>query len=99
MWNSTLGMNFGTLWNNCSRAEVNVVVCRSEEREKEWILSSKLTFLENGLVNERVFETMNISNITIQLRLLIQIFQLLQNIMKKLELRMVRTRLKRLEIF
>ena len=78
---------------------MNVVVCRSEEREKEWILSSKLTFLENGLVNERVFETMNISNITIQLRLLIQIFQLLQNIMKKLELRMVRTRLKRLEIF
>ena len=78
---------------------MNVVVCRSEEREKEWILSSKLTFLENGLVNERVFETMNISNITIQLRLLIQIFQLLQNIMKKLELMMVRTRLKRLEIF
>ena len=34
---------------------------RSEERQKGWTLSSKMTFKHDGLVNERVFNNKNIS--------------------------------------
>ena len=45
---------------NMSRESQNVIFCTSEEREKGWLLTSKLIFSELGMVNERFFANKNI---------------------------------------
>ena len=40
--------------------ENNVFLCESEEREKDWKLTSKMEFAKLGLVNTRTFHNENI---------------------------------------
>ena len=60
VWNMTYGRNMGVMWSNCTRESQNVIFCTSEEREKGWLLTSKLIFSELGMVNERFFANKNI---------------------------------------
>ena len=60
LWNMTYGRNMGVMWSNCTRESQNVIFCTSEEREKGWLLTSKLIFSELGMVNERFFANKNI---------------------------------------
>jgi len=55
------GKGMGTMWNVCTREAPNVMMCRSEERERKWNLESKMTFSEEGVVNERTFINKNIT--------------------------------------
>merc|ERR1712088_681912 len=57
------GKGMGTMWNVCTREAPNVMMCRSEERERNWKLESKMIFSDEGVVNERTFVTKNISMI------------------------------------
>merc|ERR1712064_38696 len=59
-WVNTTTMN-GVMWSNCNREKFNVIFCRMEQREKNLKLSSKLSFTETGLVNQRVFNSKNIT--------------------------------------
>jgi len=61
VWNMTYGRNMGIMWNNCTRETQNTILCQSEEREKGWLLTSKMIFSELGMVNERYFVQENIS--------------------------------------
>merc|ERR1711997_677781 len=55
------GKGMGTMWNVCTREAPNVMMCSSEERERKWNLESKMTFSEEGVVNERTFINKNIT--------------------------------------
>lgn len=61
VWNMTYGRNDGIMWNNCTRESPNVIFCSSEERDKQWFLTSRMTFSDLGMVNERHFLNENIS--------------------------------------
>jgi len=56
-----LPKGMGTMWNVCTRDAPDVMMCRSEEREKDWNLRSKMIFTEEGVVNERTFINGNIT--------------------------------------
>jgi len=60
VFNMTYGRGMGTMYNICQRPRHNVVFCKSEEREKNWTLSSHMEFSEKGMVNERIFHNKNI---------------------------------------
>jgi len=60
VFNMTYGKGMGTMHNFCERPVHNVVFCKSEEREKNWKLTSNMTFSEKGMVNERIFLNKNI---------------------------------------
>eukprot|EP00092_Neocalanus_flemingeri_P091221 GFUD01115628.1.p1 GENE.GFUD01115628.1~~GFUD01115628.1.p1 ORF type:complete len:260 (+),score=77.60 GFUD01115628.1:59-838(+) len=60
VFNMTYGRGMGIMYNICERPQHNVVFCKSEEREKNWKLSSHMTFSERGMVNERIFLNKNI---------------------------------------
>jgi len=59
-WSMEYGKGMGVMWNFCTREAVNVILCRCEEREKDWRISSKLTFTDSAMVNERTFHNKNI---------------------------------------
>jgi len=59
-FNMTYGRGMGIMHNVCERPQYNVVFCRSEEREKDWNMTSHMVFSEKGLVNERIFINKNI---------------------------------------
>jgi len=61
VWNMTYGRNSGVMWNNCTRERQNVISCSSEEREKGWFLTSRMTFSELGMINERHFINQDIA--------------------------------------
>jgi len=51
----------GVMWSNCNKEKFNVIFCRMEQREKNLKLSSKLSFTETGLVEQRTFDSKNIT--------------------------------------
>merc|ERR1712179_44328 len=55
------GKGMGIMWNVCTREAPNVMMCRSEERERNWKLESKMVISEEGVVNERTFINKNIT--------------------------------------
>jgi len=59
-WSMEYGKGMGIMWNFCTREAVNVILCKCEEREKGWRISSKLTFTDDAMVNERIFHNDNI---------------------------------------
>ena len=88
-WSMEYGKGMGVMWNFCTREAVNVILCRCEEREKDWRISSKLTFTDSAMVNERTFHNKNIGRyFTFQSVLgkgfiLQNYFQLLKSIMRR----------------
>jgi len=60
IWGNTTTMN-GVMWSNCNKEKFNVIFCRMEQREKNLKLSSKLSFTETGLVEQRTFDSKNIT--------------------------------------
>jgi len=60
-FNMTYGKKAGIMYTTCTRPEYEIIFCRSEERSKDWILTSEMKFSQRGMVNERVFLNKNIT--------------------------------------
>jgi len=55
------GKGMGIMHNVCTRETPSLLICKSEERERNWNLLSKMEFSEEGVVNTRTFVTKNIT--------------------------------------
>lgn len=49
------GRGRGTMYSTCTKPEPNVLFFQTEERSKNWEITSKMDFSSIGMVNTRVF--------------------------------------------